>query len=146
MKFSVYQSPADRASQSRPAREPNDSGSPAWDSKLRPRTTNMANGGHGLLMVGWPGALWHLKLVGVAYDATPATPYGRSICWSLRQRHHRLPGCPSRIPEQFDGASPIDQPSNGQSAPRHANGRPMRLTGIVLVWPRASHDRESLER
>jgi catechol 2,3-dioxygenase-like lactoylglutathione lyase family enzyme len=33
-----------------------------------------AEGGHALLMVGWPGAAWHLELVGDPDDATPAAP------------------------------------------------------------------------
>jgi catechol 2,3-dioxygenase-like lactoylglutathione lyase family enzyme len=31
-----------------------------------------AEGGHALLMVGWPDAAWHLELVGDPGDATPA--------------------------------------------------------------------------
>ena len=33
-----------------------------------------AEGGHALLMVGWPDAAWHLELVGDIGDATPARP------------------------------------------------------------------------
>ena len=38
------------------------------------RADELAEGGHALLMVGWPGAAWHLELVGDPDDATPATP------------------------------------------------------------------------
>ncbi len=38
------------------------------------RTGEPAEGGHALLMVGWPGAAWHLELVGDPDDATPAAP------------------------------------------------------------------------
>ena len=38
------------------------------------RTGHSAEGGHALLMVGWPGAAWHLELVADPGDATPATP------------------------------------------------------------------------
>ena len=31
-------------------------------------------GGHALVMVGWPGAAWHIELVGDPDDATPAAP------------------------------------------------------------------------
>ena len=33
-----------------------------------------AEGGHALLMVGWPGAAWHLELVGDPEGDTPPTP------------------------------------------------------------------------
>jgi hypothetical protein len=33
-----------------------------------------AEGGHALLMAGWPGAAWHLELVGDPDDETPAAP------------------------------------------------------------------------
>jgi hypothetical protein len=33
-----------------------------------------AEGGHALLMVGWPDAAWHLELVGDPGNATPARP------------------------------------------------------------------------
>jgi len=40
------------------------------------RADDSAEGGHALLMVGWPGAAWHLELVGDPEDATPArNPY-----------------------------------------------------------------------
>jgi catechol 2,3-dioxygenase-like lactoylglutathione lyase family enzyme len=38
------------------------------------RADHLAEGGHALLMVGWPGAAWHLELVGDPGDATPAAP------------------------------------------------------------------------
>ena len=38
------------------------------------RADHSAEGGHALLMVGWPGAAWHLELVGDPDDATPAAP------------------------------------------------------------------------
>lgn len=38
------------------------------------RAAGPAEGGHALLMVGWPGAGWHLELVGDPEDATPAAP------------------------------------------------------------------------
>ena len=38
------------------------------------RLDDSAEGGHGLLMVGWPDAAWHLELVGDPDDATPAAP------------------------------------------------------------------------
>jgi len=38
------------------------------------RADASAAGGHALLMVGWPGAAWHLELVGDPDDATPAAP------------------------------------------------------------------------
>ena len=38
------------------------------------RADDSAEGGHALLMVGWPGAAWHLELVGDPEDATPAAP------------------------------------------------------------------------
>jgi catechol 2,3-dioxygenase-like lactoylglutathione lyase family enzyme len=38
------------------------------------RADDTAEGGHALLMVGWPGAAWHLELVGDPDDATPARP------------------------------------------------------------------------
>jgi catechol 2,3-dioxygenase-like lactoylglutathione lyase family enzyme len=38
------------------------------------RADDSAEGGHALLMVGWPDAGWHLELVGDPDDATPATP------------------------------------------------------------------------
>jgi catechol 2,3-dioxygenase-like lactoylglutathione lyase family enzyme len=38
------------------------------------RADDSAEGGHTLLMVGWPDAAWHLELVGDPGDTTPATP------------------------------------------------------------------------
>jgi hypothetical protein len=38
------------------------------------RADGSASGGHALLMVGWPGAAWHLELVGDPDGATPAAP------------------------------------------------------------------------
>jgi hypothetical protein len=38
------------------------------------RADDSASGGHALLMVGWPGAAWHLELVGDPDGATPAAP------------------------------------------------------------------------
>jgi catechol 2,3-dioxygenase-like lactoylglutathione lyase family enzyme len=38
------------------------------------RADSTAEGGHPLLMVGWPDAAWHLELVGDLDDAIPATP------------------------------------------------------------------------
>jgi hypothetical protein len=38
------------------------------------RLDDSAEGGHGLLMVGWPDAAWHLELVSDPDDATPAAP------------------------------------------------------------------------
>ena len=38
------------------------------------RTDGTAEGGHPLVMLGWPGAAWHLELVGDPDDATPAAP------------------------------------------------------------------------
>ena len=38
------------------------------------RADDTAEGGHALLMVGWPGAAWHLELVGDPDDTTPARP------------------------------------------------------------------------
>ena len=38
------------------------------------RADATAEGGHALLMVGWPGAAWHLELVGDPDDTTPAGP------------------------------------------------------------------------
>jgi catechol 2,3-dioxygenase-like lactoylglutathione lyase family enzyme len=38
------------------------------------RADDSAEGGHALLVVGWPGAAWHLELVSDPDDATPATP------------------------------------------------------------------------
>jgi catechol 2,3-dioxygenase-like lactoylglutathione lyase family enzyme len=38
------------------------------------RTDHPADGGHSLLMVGWPGAAWHLELVGDPDGTTPARP------------------------------------------------------------------------
>ena len=38
------------------------------------RADESAEGGHSLLMVGWPGAAWHLELVGDPDGATPAAP------------------------------------------------------------------------
>ena len=42
-----------------------------------------AEGGHPLLMVGWPDGGWHLELVGDPDDTTPATPT-RKTGWSVR--------------------------------------------------------------
>jgi catechol 2,3-dioxygenase-like lactoylglutathione lyase family enzyme len=38
------------------------------------RADESAEGGHALLMAGWPDAAWHLELVGDPDDATPAAP------------------------------------------------------------------------
>jgi catechol 2,3-dioxygenase-like lactoylglutathione lyase family enzyme len=38
------------------------------------RTDETAEGGHALLMVGWPDAAWHLELVGDPDGAAPAAP------------------------------------------------------------------------
>jgi catechol 2,3-dioxygenase-like lactoylglutathione lyase family enzyme len=38
------------------------------------RADSSAEGGHALLMVGWPEAAWHLELVGDPDGETPATP------------------------------------------------------------------------
>jgi catechol 2,3-dioxygenase-like lactoylglutathione lyase family enzyme len=38
------------------------------------RADDQADGGHALLMVGWPDAAWHLELVGDPEDETPAAP------------------------------------------------------------------------
>ncbi len=38
------------------------------------RTDDSAEGGHALLMVGWPGASWHLELVGDPDGHTPPAP------------------------------------------------------------------------
>jgi catechol 2,3-dioxygenase-like lactoylglutathione lyase family enzyme len=38
------------------------------------RADDRAGGGHALLMVGWPGAAWHLELVADPDGATPAAP------------------------------------------------------------------------
>lgn len=38
------------------------------------RLDDSAEGGHGLLMVGWRGAAWHLELVGDPDSETPAAP------------------------------------------------------------------------
>jgi catechol 2,3-dioxygenase-like lactoylglutathione lyase family enzyme len=38
------------------------------------RADDQAEGGHALLMVGWPDAAWHLELVGDPEDETPAAP------------------------------------------------------------------------
>lgn len=38
------------------------------------RADHSAEGGHALLMVGWPDAAWHLELVGDPGDTTPAQP------------------------------------------------------------------------
>jgi hypothetical protein len=38
------------------------------------RADHSAEGGHALLMVGWPGAAWHLELAGDPDDAAPAAP------------------------------------------------------------------------
>jgi catechol 2,3-dioxygenase-like lactoylglutathione lyase family enzyme len=38
------------------------------------RADDTAEGGHALLMVGWPGAAWHLELVGDPDDTTLARP------------------------------------------------------------------------
>ena len=38
------------------------------------RADDSAEGGHALLMVGWPDAAWHLELVGDPDDVTPAAP------------------------------------------------------------------------
>jgi hypothetical protein len=38
------------------------------------RADSSAEGGHALLMVGWPNAAWHLELVSDPDDETPAAP------------------------------------------------------------------------
>jgi catechol 2,3-dioxygenase-like lactoylglutathione lyase family enzyme len=38
------------------------------------RVDDTAEGGHALLMAGWPDAGWHLELVGDPNDDTPAAP------------------------------------------------------------------------
>ena len=38
------------------------------------RADDSAEGGHALLMVGWPDAAWHLELVGDPGGETPAAP------------------------------------------------------------------------
>ena len=38
------------------------------------RADSSAEGGHALLMVGWPGAAWHLEIVDDAESETPAAP------------------------------------------------------------------------
>jgi catechol 2,3-dioxygenase-like lactoylglutathione lyase family enzyme len=38
------------------------------------RTDESAEGDHALLMVGWPGAAWHLELVGDPHGETPPAP------------------------------------------------------------------------
>jgi len=38
------------------------------------RVDSSAEGGHALLMVGWPGAAWHLELVSDPDGETPAAP------------------------------------------------------------------------
>jgi catechol 2,3-dioxygenase-like lactoylglutathione lyase family enzyme len=38
------------------------------------RVDDSAEGGHALLMVGWPEAAWHLELVGDPAGETPAAP------------------------------------------------------------------------
>jgi catechol 2,3-dioxygenase-like lactoylglutathione lyase family enzyme len=38
------------------------------------RADDQADGGHALLMVGWPDAAWHLEFVGDPEDETPAAP------------------------------------------------------------------------
>ncbi|HTZ94630.1 MAG TPA: VOC family protein [Streptosporangiaceae bacterium] len=38
------------------------------------RLDDSAEGGHGLLMAGWPGAAWHLELVGDPAAETPPAP------------------------------------------------------------------------
>ena len=38
------------------------------------RLDDSAEGGHALLMLGWPGATWHLELVGDPGAETPPTP------------------------------------------------------------------------
>lgn len=38
------------------------------------RLDDSAEGGHALLMVGWPGAAWHLELVGDPDGETPPAP------------------------------------------------------------------------
>ena len=38
------------------------------------RLDDSAEGGHALLMVGWPGAAWHLELVGDPGGETPPAP------------------------------------------------------------------------
>ena len=38
------------------------------------RAGESAEGGHALVMVGWPGAAWHLELVHDPDDMTPAAP------------------------------------------------------------------------
>jgi catechol 2,3-dioxygenase-like lactoylglutathione lyase family enzyme len=38
------------------------------------RLDDSAEGGHALLMVGWPGAAWHLELIGDPGSETPPAP------------------------------------------------------------------------
>src|ERR1700690_2503522 len=38
------------------------------------RAGESAEGGHALLMAGWPGAAWHLELVSDPHKTTPAAP------------------------------------------------------------------------
>ena len=38
------------------------------------RADDSAEGGHGLMMAGWPGAAWHLEFVHDPDDETPAAP------------------------------------------------------------------------
>jgi hypothetical protein len=38
------------------------------------RADSSAEGGHALMMVGWPGAAWHLEIVDDAEGETPAAP------------------------------------------------------------------------
>jgi catechol 2,3-dioxygenase-like lactoylglutathione lyase family enzyme len=47
------------------------------------RADDSAEGGHALLMVGWPGAAWHLELVGDPEDATPAAPTDEDLARRL---------------------------------------------------------------
>jgi catechol 2,3-dioxygenase-like lactoylglutathione lyase family enzyme len=42
--------------------------------KVLYRADSSAEGGHALLMVGWPDAAWHLELVGDPDGETPAAP------------------------------------------------------------------------
>jgi catechol 2,3-dioxygenase-like lactoylglutathione lyase family enzyme len=43
------------------------------------RADDSAEGAHALLMVGWPGAAWHLELVGDPDDTTPAAPTAEDL-------------------------------------------------------------------
>ena len=61
------------------------------------RLDDSAEGGHRLLMVGWPDAGWHLELVGDPDDTTPATPRGPGQAWSRAGTGDADPGYRYRI-------------------------------------------------